>query len=492
MIFDSISGDNIIQKLSKLLGDDKSSQALVSQVARSIDLAKFLDSIIEHSDDGIFVCTGKCIAIGANKAYEIISGIPLDYIPGKSVEHLVTKFATSAGSLKVRETHKVNIMTYDFFRTDKKVIVTSTPLFNEEGELTHIVTTLRDITELDRLKKHLYETERRVAKYNDEILMLRNQLTTSNDVIAEDEKTLDLLYNSGRMAKVNATILITGETGVGKEVFAKYIYSNSTRNTKPFVKINCGALPESLIESELFGYEKGAFTGAKSEGKIGLFESADGGTLFLDEVGELSLETQVKLLRVLQEGEIVRIGGNKPIKVDVRIIAATNRDLKEMVEQKLFRQDLYFRLNVIPLSIPPLRERKGDIIPLVKYFLKKANESYGFNKIFTNNTLQLFYKYDWPGNVRELKNMVERVVVMSDAECISPSDLSLNILNMPFSEILDKNIDLKELLEKIEFDYMNKAYEKFQSFRLAAEYLNMTKPTFIRKRNQYIEKFSRK
>lgn len=279
---------------------------------------------------------------------------------------------------------------------------------------------------------------------------------------------------------------------MGKEEVAKYIHKNSKRCNKHFIKVNCGAIPENLIESELFGYEKGAFTGANKEGKIGLFEVADEGTIFLDEVGELPLDMQVKLLRVLQEKEIERVGGVKPIKIDVRILAATNRNLEEMVSKKLFREDLYYRLNVVPIEIPPLRERKKDIVPLVEHFLSELNKKYNLSKRFTSVAMQSLLQYNWPGNVRELKNIVERVVIMSSNDVILKSDLPINnTFNLLEEEIgsIDEEVNLKEIVERFELKFINKAFENYKNVRDAAKYLGMDPSTFVRKRKKYTDKY---
>ena len=283
-------------------------------------------------------------------------------------------------------------------------------------------------------------------------------------------------------------MILFGETGVGKEVFAKYIYQHSARKNKPFIKVNCGAIPANLVESELFGYEKGAFTGADKNGKMGLFELANTGTIFLDEVGELPLDMQVKLLRVLQEQEFERIGGRKPVKVDVRVLAATNRDLEEMVKQKTFRQDLYYRLMIFPVHIPPLRERPDDILPLAQLFLQTLNRKYDFKKYLSPLSVKMMQDYSWPGNIRELRNIIERAVIISNEDEIGPDALHLfTVEDRPEtkSRVLDPVKDLKTAMEELELEYINHAYEKYGNVREAAESLGMTPSTFVRKRQKY-------
>ncbi|MCX7945142.1 MAG: sigma-54 dependent transcriptional regulator [Deltaproteobacteria bacterium] len=247
------------------------------------------------------------------------------------------------------------------------------------------------------------------------------------DFIGSSKKIKEIVSIIERVAKTDSSVLITGESGTGKEMVARYIHELSFRRNGPFVKVNCGALTETLLESEMFGHEKGAFTGAIRQ-KLGRFELADGGTIFLDEIGELSLSTQVKLLRVLQEKEFERVGGEKTIKVDLRIIAATNRDLKKEVKEKRFREDLYYRLYIVPIEIPPLRERKEDIPELARYFIKKHREKTRSHvDDISSEALEILKKYHWPGNIRELENVIEQTLVLSAGSIIRPEDLPSHI-----------------------------------------------------------------
>lgn len=294
--------------------------------------------------------------------------------------------------------------------------------------------------------------------------------------MAVDKKTLDMISASSRVALVDSTVLITGETGVGKEEVAKYIHKHSARSKKPFIAVNCGAIPENLVESELFGYEKGSFTGARQEGKMGLLEVADQGTVFLDEVGELLLEIQVKLLRALETRTVTRIGGSQPIPIDIRVISATNRNLLEMVKEHQFREDLYYRLRVVPIHIPALRDRTDDIIPLTKLFLAQYNKKYGLNKDLSHMAYRVLLQYEWPGNVRELKNVIERVIVMSDGETITAEELPMYQESLWGFYENNGDLPLKERLEKAEYMYMVDAYRKYKSVRKAAAALQMTMP----------------
>ncbi|MDF2949544.1 MAG: transcriptional regulator, partial [Sedimentibacter sp.] len=306
----------------------------------------------------------------------------------------------------------------------------------------------------------------------------------------EDEEMLNLLLIAKRVAEVDTTVIIYGETGSGKELIAKYIYNHSFRKEKPFIKINCGAIPESLIESEFFGYAEGSFTGALKGGKLGIFEAANNGTLLLDEIGELPLSMQVRLLRVLQDGEIEKIGSNKPLKVDVRIIASTNRNLKEMVENKLFRDDLYYRLNVVPLKISPLRDRRSSIIPMAEYYLNKFNKKYKFNKTISREALKYLFEYNWPGNVRELKNIIEMLTVTTVGDTINIEHLPIQILEWHNSEEPTNNYiktKLSDAIDNLEKELILKSYERYGNVRDAAKELGIDPSTFVRKRKKFLD-----
>ena len=294
----------------------------------------------------------------------------------------------------------------------RDLLATGTPIF-KDGKIFRTIAIARDITEITNLKKSLGEIKYIKDIYEEELEHLRKNQLENKGMITSSPKMKRVIDLAVRVASVDSTVLIQGESGVGKGLLTEIIHRNSLRTTKPFIKIDCGAIPEKLLESELFGYKKGSFTGANSGGKVGLIELANTGTLFLDEIGELPLDLQVKLLRVIQDRKIMPIGGKEPVDVDIRIIAATNRDLEEMVNQKKFREDLYYRLNVIPIVIPPLRERKEDIPGLILVLLDHYNKKFGFNKKFTPEVTRLLIKHDWPGNIRELENMIERLVVTS-------------------------------------------------------------------------------
>lgn len=286
-------------------------------------------------------------------------------------------------------------------------IVTGTPIFDRSGEIQYVITLLQDVDEFNHHYKSLRDQHKILQSDR------RTPIMEKIPMVAHSTEILQLLSVTDTISRLDSTVLLTGESGTGKEVFARYIHEHSGRSNKPLITVNCAAFPENLIEAELFGYERGSFTGAAREGKIGLAEAADGGTLFLDEINSLPLSVQGKVLRMIEEKSVQRVGSIHPKKVDFRLIAATNRILREEVEKGTFREDLYYRLNVIPISIPPIRSRRDDIIPLCLHFLHEFCMKYNMQKTFSDDVLRQLRSYDWPGNVREIRNFVERMVVMT-------------------------------------------------------------------------------
>lgn len=456
-------------------------------------LNRALDAIIENSYDGIYITDQDGITLYTNSAIERITGIPKEYYIGKSVDQLIKR-----GILNASVTHKVvklrrtvSVVQDNF--AGKETLITGSPVFNAAGEIEQVVTNIRDLSDLNELMHELTKVNELNNQYKQEIEKLR-KITSQDGVVFVSDKMKMIYEIAERISDIDATVLILGETGVGKDVLARNIYNRSIRSKKgDFIKINCGAIPADLLESELFGYEGGAFTGANQKGKPGMFELAESGILFLDEVGELPLQLQVKLLRALQEREIQRIGGTKPKKIDVRIIAATNRNLSEMVKSGDFREDLFYRLNVIPITIPPLRERREDILALIDLFLTKANEQYKFSKEIDSRLKEYFYQHDWPGNVRELINIVERLVVLTDNQLLSINDLPEEYQpenrNQPN---LNASLTLKEAVERAEKEILTKAAQTYQTTYEIAEALDSSQATIVRKLKKYRLKVSGK
>jgi len=447
-----------------------------------------LDAIIESSYDGIYITDGQAVTIRVNRAYEIITGLRADEVLGRSMWKLEEEGIIDRSGTLIALAKRKPVTLEQTFKTGKRALITSTPTFDENGDVVMVVTNVRDITEFHDLQERFRESEALTQRYSSEVERIRRQVLDSADLIAVDSNMLETLRLAERVAGLDATVLLLGETGVGKDKVAKYIYKSSPRRDAPFITVNCGAIPPTLMESELFGYEKGAFTGANREGKLGIFELADGGTLFLDEVGELPLDMQVKLLRVLQERQVERIGGGKSIAVDVRLLAATNRNLEDMVREKSFRDDLYYRLNVVPITIVPLRKRPDDILPFAHSFLAEYNKKYGMTKTFTPSALQAMLEYPWPGNVRELRNVVERMVIVTSDDCIRAADLPFARRWEPTAGLFGEEegkVALKDLVAQFESQFLQRAYKKHGNVRAAAASLGMDAATFVRKRKKY-------
>jgi len=370
-----------------------------------------------------------------------------------------------------------------------QLLLTANPIMNKNGIIERIVINVRDLTELNELRRQVEKSEELSRRYHSELHELRRNLLKQEGVVVQSvqmKKILDLVL---RVALVDSTVLILGESGVGKEIVAKVIHTNSKRKDGPFIKVNCGAIPANLLESELFGYEPGAFTGASRDGKMGMFELAHNGTLFLDEIGDLPLPLQVKMLRVIQDKEIFRVGGQKSRKVNVRLLAATNQNLEQMVEKGEFREDLYFRLNVIPINIPPLRERKEEIIPLVKKFQNNLSATYGLDKQISPEAMDCFVNYDWPGNIRELENIIERTLVTSSSSVITPEDLPdylLKVRNKWGSPKVNISgiMPLKEAVIEVEKQLLEQALKEYGSTYKVAQVLDVNQSTIVRKLNR--------
>lgn len=449
------------------------------------DAQNKLTAIIESSYDGFYITDGNAKTIMINRSYEVITGLKREEVIGKYMQDLESEGVISCSASLIVLKKKEPITIDQKFKTGRSAIVTSTPLFDKNNKIAMIVTNVRDVSELYDLKEQLAKNNELSRRYRAEIELIRQQLGGCKELIVKDRKMLELIGLAKKVAQLDITVLLLGETGVGKEVIANYIFHNSRRCNGNFIHVNCATITPSLVESELFGYEPGAFTGASPKGKIGLFEIADKGTIFLDEIGELPINMQAKLLRVLQEGEIMRIGSDRPIKIDVRVIAATNRDLKEMVREKEFRKDLYYRLNTFPILIPPLRERKDDIPVLAEYMLETLNQKYNMQKNFSQNVRKLLFSYKWPGNVRELKNVVERAFIVSCDSSIFPKDLPADICRQSKETGKDYG-SLKKIMENIEQSYIVNAYERYHNVRDAAKSLHMSVATYERKRKKYM------
>jgi transcriptional regulator with PAS, ATPase and Fis domain len=416
-------------------------------------LKNSFSAIFESNYDGIYITVDKGTTLSINNHCKYADGITSEDI---SIDENETNVSFDERAVK-NET--VNVIQNIQKRTEVSV---SDDVISDGG----IIRVINNIKDFDKIKNELSETQKLAEKYQNELEFLRWERTGTEEIVAESPEMKRVINLAVRVAKVDSTVLIQGQSGVGKGVLSTLIHNNSERKNGPFIKIDCGSIPENLLESELFGYEQGSFTGAEKGGKIGLIELANGGTLFLDEIGELPLNLQMKLLRVLQDKEIVRVGGKEAIPVDIRIIAATNRDLEEMVEQKGFRQDLYYRLNVVPIKILPLHERKEDIKPLIEDSLMRFNKKYSLNKHIEPVTLKYLINYSWPGNVRELENIIEYLIVTTNSDKITREDLPESILdynnNLPMINI-DNISSMKEAIDLVEKNLLIEAMRNSKS-----------------------------
>ncbi|WP_243292667.1 sigma 54-interacting transcriptional regulator [Bacillus sp. FJAT-47783] len=447
-----------------------------------------LELIFESSYDEIFVTDGNGVTIRVNSACERNYGIKAEELIGKSAKQLEEMgiFNQSVTSEVIKSQKRVSM--FQKTRNGRNLLVTANPVMNENGEIVRIVCNSKDLTEISQLKKQLSEMENLVEYYNNELKKVSS--FHRENFVFESKQMQKVMELALKVAESDVTTLILGESGIGKTALAKIIHDESSRKGKVFKKINCGAIPESLIEAELFGYVDGAFTGAKKGGSKGLIESADDGTVFLDEIGELPYHLQAKLLHVLQEKTIQRIGDTKDIPVNVRFIAATNKNLEKMVEEKTFREDLYYRLHVVPIEIPPLRERKEDIIPLIQRTVEKMNEKHQKNTSISPEVTRILLEYNWPGNIRELENIIERLIVTTDQSVITSSHLPEKFQNLVKGKQLDESsLSLKDWLEAKEKELFCSLYEKYPSSYKIAKLLKISQSTANRKIQKYISQY---
>lgn len=449
------------------------------------ELAAELHAIFQTSYDGIYVTDANGKTLRVNSAYQRVTGIPLEKLIGRNIKDIVEEGLISESiTFKILQEGKA-LTIKQTVSNGKEILVTGSPIFNDKGEISRVVTNVRDMSELRELEKKLEHTLELKAHFEREISQLKKKYEGRSDIIAQSQSMSNVIELAERLAKVDTTVLILGESGVGKELVAQLIHKDSPRAKEgTFIKVNCGAIPAELLESELFGYEEGAFSGARKGGKAGLFEIADKGTIFLDEIADLPLNLQVKLLRVLQEGELTRLGGTKPVTIDVRLVSATNKDLAKMVKDKLFREDLYYRLNEVPLVSPPLRERKEDIFPITASYLRHFNAKYKTDKILAPEVIDTFYQYEWPGNIRELVNTLERLVVTVAQDVIRVDHLPLQFLSKPQDE-LKKSQSLPAMVAELQETLILNALKEQRSTRKAARVLGISQSALMKKIKKY-------
>ena len=466
------------------------------QTARKLEsyqrLNKQFETIFSSSSDGIWVVDGTGKVIAVNQAAEKFSNIKAADVINKNVVKLVEAgIIDQALSPEVLASKRqVNMLQY-VEKTGKYILSTGTPAFDENGDVFLVVVNERDMTRLNELLEQLNQTRMVSNKYKDKLTELGMIELKKQEIIAESEEMRQVLRVALKIAQMEASnILIQGESGTGKGLLAKFIHHNSPRHNKPFIQINCATIPENLLEAELFGYEKGAFTGAHQRGKAGLFELAHGGTFFLDEIGDIPYVVQAKLLKCLEDHEIMHLGGLKPIQINCMVIVADNQDLATLVKEKKFREDLFYRLNTFSLKIPPLRERSDDTFDLANHFLHKYNETFKTNKQLSYSAIEMLQAYPFPGNVRELKNLIKKAVVLGEDqnldEFIRKSlgyDTSQEIQPAAIRTATPSILTVK--LKETESKMLKTAFQQCKSTREIARYLGISQPSVVRKLKKY-------
>ncbi|BBO85233.1 RNA polymerase subunit sigma-54 [Desulfosarcina ovata subsp. sediminis] len=459
------------------------------------DLSEELDAIIDSSDDGLWVCDAYGTVLRINAASERMNMVRAADIIGRSMEDLVEEglIDRSVTIEVIRKRCRQNIIQRT--RSGRKLILTGTPVFNDAGEIIRVVVSERDITEIDSLSRKLDEQMAIKDKMHHQIREMQLSRTTDSPLVARSPSMVKAVKQALKLSQVRTTVLILGESGTGKGLIANLIHQHSDRADKPMIEINCGAIPENLVETELFGYQKGAFTGADQKGKPGYLELAHQGTLFLDEIAELPLSSQVKLLRFLESARVTRVGGTSSRQLDVRILCATHQDLDKMMAEGRFREDLYYRLHVIPIHIPPLRERKACIPPLIQHYFNHFTKQLGIEEKtrISREAMDVLLAYPFPGNVRELVNLCERMVVMADENEIRIDDLPDSVLDTAEQCKADqmvgfqKNRSLAQMLAEAEQRILEQAKRRYGSQIRMARALGVNQSTIARKMKKYVQ-----
>ncbi len=456
------------------------------------DIMKLMDfdTFLDYIDVAIGIVDQDGVLEHLNDTLSKYIGVDAKEWIGKDLHDLVEEHAlsdaASLNALKAKKPMSTNV-TYGSGIT---LQFQSIPFFDKQGEIKKVVSTGRDVTRMIQLESDLSSSETLKDQYYKRLNSLE-VLLGRDKIVYSSEQMKRVAQVAVKAGKFDSPVFLWGESGVGKEMIAKMIHQSGNRAQGPFVGVNCSAIPSELLEPEFFGYEEGAFTGAKKGGRKGLFDEAEKGTLFLDEISELPLGMQSKLLRVIQEQEFMRVGSNKTIATDVRIIASTNLSREQLADATRFRRDLFYRLSVVPIYIPPLRDRRDDILPLIRFFLKSLNLKYGTDIRITNSLIPRFYHYDWPGNVRELKNVIERLLVVAGSDEVGDAEYELvNQLEMKKSPGQEADISitrlmpLKEAMEKVEEILFKRAYQESGSIEKTAELLGINPSTIYRKINK--------
>jgi len=454
-------------------------------------MVKLFLNILNVLPEGIWIYDADGKVLMVNHAAELLEGLKAEEMVGKTYREIYEEgiFDRMTAPEVFKSKKEVSLLSYTR-RTKKQLLITGIPIFDEKGDIQLVVNSIRDVTELTKIQEKLKETQEVTRKIQDELTELNLLELKNQEIIAESDSMKQVLTVAVKLASIDvAIILVLGESGVGKGLISKFIHNNSKRNKNPFIQLNCAAFPENLLEAELFGYEPGAFTGASKDGKIGLLELADQGTLFLDEIGDLPLSLQAKLLNFLEDFEVRRLGGVNTKKVNCTIIAATNHNLKEMMKKKKFRRDLYYRLEVFTIQIPPLRDRSEDIYKLVSYFLKKFNKTYEKNCRISNEIMMKLSGTYLSGNVRQLRNVLNMAVAMSDKNNID--ELVLQKVEPPPPNTVisisneSRGKSLKDMMFETEQKILKEAKKKHKSVRMIAVYLKLSKSSVARKLKEH-------
>lgn len=450
---------------------------------------ELLETIFESSYDGIYITDGSAVTIMLNKSYESITGLRREDMLGRVMGDLVkSRVISQSGTLAALEQRKTVTLEQQF-KTGKQALITSTPIFDENDRVVMVVTNVRDITELRSLQRKLQQSRAQSLHYYSELEELRRgTVGRATRLIAEDAATQETLMRANKVAELNVPVLLEGEPGSGRRDMVQYIVSRSRRKKAPFVEINCSLFSERTLERELFG---GSDAGWEPPSQ-GLLELADGGTIYLEEVGEMPPEVQTRMVRFLHTRLVDLGGGAEPRRLDVRVLASTSRDLMDLVRARRFREDLYFELNMLSIRIPPLRERRADILPLVEELCIYLNKKYRKKKRFSLAAQEALKNYDWPGNLRELRNVVESAVILCSEDIVEPKDLLISkpgqLAREEAGGMKDGLIDLRGMVEEMELKYIRQAYQRYGNVRDAARSLGMDPSTFVRKRKKLEER----
>jgi len=454
-----------------------------ADILKIMDFFAFLDCV----DAPITIADQDGMIEYLNEAMSKYIGVDVREWIGTNLQDLVAERVLSeSATLKALKTRKPVLVNVTY-GTGFTLQHWSIPVADRQGTIRKVISTGRDVTRIIKLESELSSSETLKDQYYKQLNTLE-VLLGRDRIIYSSEPMKRVAQVAVKASKFDSPVLIWGESGVGKEMIARMIHQSGNRSQEPFVSVNCSAVPSELLEAEFFGYEEGAFTGAKKGGRKGLFDEAEKGTLFLDEIGELPLGMQSKLLRVIQEHEYMRVGSSKTTPTDVRIISATNLSREQLVNGAGFRRDLFYRLSVIPIHIPPLRERRDDILPLIRFFLKSLNLKYGTHVRIANPLIPRLYNYDWPGNVRELKNVIERLLVVAGSDEVGDAEYDL-VNQLEMKKSTDRNEDIsvarlmpmKEAMEKVEEILFKRAYQEYGSIEKTADALGINPSTIYRK-----------